>query len=327
MKRYEKRGFTLVELLVVIVIIGMLMGMLIPAVGMARARARQTQCANNQKELGVAVTNYQTQKQRFPGFNNVIGSERGSPIVGSWAVALLSDLNRNDLMMEWRMGNGFSGTNLVRVSVFVCPSDEAQGRQPLSYVANCGYVPASALAATPGATFAPAYGDPTYQAVVAQIAKTGVFADRRVSTGRQPKVSVEDIKDGTTQTLLFSERANDGSTPQGNRPEHRRQYGYYAAPFVSPDETKAFNKANLGFVWTENDAATAGIKIPNQLYHFSSNHTGATNATFCDGHQQPISDEIDGKVYCQIMTPWGQGASTVVGGYVERPLNEGDLDL
>ena len=61
-------GFTLVELLVVIAIIGMLVALLIPAVGAARARARQTTCASNMRQVGQAIVNYETSKQRYPGY-------------------------------------------------------------------------------------------------------------------------------------------------------------------------------------------------------------------------------------------------------------------
>ena len=96
-------GFTLVELLVVIAIIGTLVALLIPAVQSARATARQTQCMNNLKQLGMALVNYETSKQRLPGYVQLI--KRGNK---NWVTADVIASRTTDRRRQHRSSRQFA---------------------------------------------------------------------------------------------------------------------------------------------------------------------------------------------------------------------------
>ena len=73
----KNRGFTLIELLVVIAIIAILVALLLPAVQQAREAARQSQCKNNLKQLGVAMHNYHDINNSLPIGVHAMWGSRG----------------------------------------------------------------------------------------------------------------------------------------------------------------------------------------------------------------------------------------------------------
>src|SRR5471032_1907295 len=70
----KHKAFTLIELLVVIAIIAILAAILFPVFAKAREKARQSTCASNEKQLGLAILQYvQDYDELYPGLNNLNG--------------------------------------------------------------------------------------------------------------------------------------------------------------------------------------------------------------------------------------------------------------
>ncbi|PAY16479.1 hypothetical protein CKO51_26350 [Rhodopirellula sp. SM50] len=168
MKRQSK-GFTLVELLVVIAIIGILVGLLLPAIGAVRERMRNVQCLNNLKQLGLATTTFHSSKGRLPNYTNFYGSFAGGsdpavpggPVIaphlkiGGYGVELLPYLDNQPLYERWSTnkfpvisaddGGGIAAWNQLSgatVDVFRCPSSTVTRGQfgYNSYVGNNGSI-------------------------------------------------------------------------------------------------------------------------------------------------------------------------------------------
>ena len=93
-----RRGVTLVEALVVIAVIGILLGLLLPAVQKIRQSAYKSACQNNLKQLALAVHSFDATHQQMPPYP-YLKKPAGSSIVTtmSWRVALLPFLEQDDL--------------------------------------------------------------------------------------------------------------------------------------------------------------------------------------------------------------------------------------
>ena len=127
-------GFTLVELLVVISIIGILVGLLLPAVQAAREAARRMQCQNNLKQIALACHNYHSAYKKFPPSALVDLSVDNTANNGSWGVhgRILPFLEQGSVFEGIDTSIGWDNQDIIdglRISVYACPSDPGAGQE------------------------------------------------------------------------------------------------------------------------------------------------------------------------------------------------------
>lgn len=142
-----QRGFTLVELLVVVLIISVLVLLLLPALQVARESSRRTQCTNNLKQIGLGLLNYESAHKSFPlgGVQRLIGSTNemngwgnqdglGFANCLNWRALTLPQLEQNTIYNSINFnlpvdsagpsgGAAFITIWKASISVFLCPSD------------------------------------------------------------------------------------------------------------------------------------------------------------------------------------------------------------
>ncbi|MDA1041239.1 MAG: DUF1559 domain-containing protein [Planctomycetota bacterium] len=149
----SRRGFTLVELLVVIAIIGVLIGLLLPAVQAAREAARRSSCANNLKQLGLAIHNViSSQSETLPYNKDAMRANGGNTGIIKWSLSqngsyswmvmslpYMEQMNvydRFDFSQDSNAGSNLAVSQTV-LPEFFCPSN-SQPKQRGSLIDNAG---------------------------------------------------------------------------------------------------------------------------------------------------------------------------------------------
>ena len=307
------RGFTLVQLLVVIAIISILMALLLPAVQQARMAARRMSCKNNLKQFALALHNYHDVFGQFPP-GSVRRTTAPNPQLTSmisWQARILPYLDQKPLYgrIDWQLEPGDSGTNAliltVRLPVSRCPSE-----------GNFSSIPG--------------YGATNYVACIGKTDLAMGNRDDELLNGvilQNGSASFSDIRDGASNTMMLSECivnspwvkrfANDtagyvqckaGQDPpvSGNFDDTGRGYSWL------------FAQRNMAWTYTvllqPNDKTTGNHECEKWTYQgvfaARSKHTGGVHVALVDGSVRFISDSIDRNIWRALGTRW---ADEVVG--------------
>lgn len=305
----RRAGFTLVELLVVMGIIGVLIALALPAVMRARAAARRVQCSNNLKQIGLALANYQEMYGVYPpasirpgGFEN---NGRDEPR-GTWTLAILPQIEQQALYNAYNflLETNWPENATVRTSivqVYLCPAD---GGNKEWFEPELGALYARG---NYGASWgAGSWGTDDWR----QNRYRGVM-------GQNVGLRVADIVDGTKATAAVSELLIVAS-----RRDNRGVWAFHAPGSASLgldcDTWCRGINGDPDSDWIPYCDASAGLDCNFQNNADSnagprSNHSGGANCLFCDGSVRFLSDQMEQTVLNALFT--SQNAEQIDGTY------------
>ena len=307
-------GFTLVELLVVMAIIGLMTALLFPAVQAAREAARRTQCTSNLRQIGLALLNYEMQLGRFPpgrvGCDGIGGERRCNVLkprqyVGtSGFVMILPFLEQVDLyecfdfsLGPWiDDGNGYwtrynSNAIAQRPSVFVCPSDSSK---PFSD--DPAFVPWYYTRGYPAATGNYAFVTGKYGAWHGLSDASSNYMVKYDNTGPfvyKLSFRARDIIDGLSNTLFVGEVIDAHTAESSNIWTRAVREMDTMRSTSNPINTRPGGPVFLDRYQIQVNGA------------FASRHSGGANFVFGDGRARFLSDAIDLEIYQALSTRCG----------------------
>jgi prepilin-type N-terminal cleavage/methylation domain-containing protein/prepilin-type processing-associated H-X9-DG protein len=292
----RRPAFTLVELLVVIAVLGVLVGLLLPAVQKARETANRLSCANNLKQLALAAQNHHDSRKTFPpGYFRAPGPWLKVKVVTLY-VALLPYLEQDALYQRWdfaQYGNNLgpypTATASHVIALAVCPSDAL----PRPAVDQNDTSP------SPRHWGLVSYGGNAGIRATGWETRDGIFFGGSA-------VRIADVTDGTSNTLLLGERNHwDPNYDLLCPKDPIGTNGWWAYADAADVLLSAAVPLNYQVPPT---ATSCGDVKADRLCAFGSRHPGGANFALADGSVRFLADSIPLATL--------QGLSTRAGGEV-----------
>ena len=286
--RRTQTGFTLVELLVAIAIIGILIALLLPAVQAAREAARRMQCRNNLKQMGLALHNYHASYKTFPC------AMVWTPPIPWWADYARWGWGASILPFMEQAANydalDVSNTHLETIVKEPILEKLAILRRPLPFY-RC---PSDAGPPTNTGRMFPYLGSESiatsnYVGCNDAHAIGGEASTRSNGVFTTSPVALCQIRDGTSNTFAIGERRWEYTSVDGHVGTARAAVAFgfrrLATQVHGRSDATAGGWTKLNYTGTnENGEAMTG---------FSSMHPGGALFLFCDGRVRFISEDIE----------------------------------